>query len=227
MVATPTRDRLNTIFIKDIGNRDLEEDGSIRVQRLNVGFSRAKECMHFVLSKPVAEFKDEIGNAIKHYSKTLEDIKKGPDVSDVDPKSPKEKEVLQWIRETEFYVTNSDNIELKAQFSVGDYLKQISPFYQHPSYKSDFLLTYKDRDNHYYQIIIEYDGFEHHFRNKDEVNELNYQYYYTDEDVYREKVLESYGYLFLRINKFNLGANPVQTLSNRLKQLTQKKSLRI
>ena len=55
-----------------------------------------------------------------------------------------------------------------------------------------------------------------------EVNELNYQYYYTDEDVYREKVLESYGYLFLRINKFNLGANPVQTLSNRLKQLTQK-----
>ena len=92
--------------------------------------------------------------------------------------------------------------------------------------KTDFLLTYKDKEDSYHKIIIEYDGFEHHFRNKGEVNEFNYEHYYNDDDVYREKVLENYGYIFLRINRFNLGTNPIETLSQRLTQLTQKKSLK-
>ena len=37
----------------------------------------------------------------------------------------------------------------------------------------------------------------------------------------RQKVLESYGYKFLRINKFNSGLNPVETLDKRLKELTK------
>ena len=32
-------------------------------------------------------------------------------------------------------------------------------------------------------------------------------------------VIESYGYKFLRINRFNLGEDPVSTLSERLKRL--------
>jgi hypothetical protein len=37
-------------------NVDFESDGRIRVQRLNVGFSRTKECMHFVLSRDLSEY---------------------------------------------------------------------------------------------------------------------------------------------------------------------------
>ena len=227
MVVTPLKDNLNTIFIKSLANRDLEENPHMKVARLNVGFSRAKECMHFVLSKPVMEYTDEIGNAIKHYYRKLEDIKKGPDVDDVDKNSPMEAKVLSWIRETSFYNNNSENIDLQAQFPVGEYLKQIEKYYTHPKYKTDFLLSYKDNEEKYHQIIIEYDGFEYHFRNKEMVNELNYNHYYNEDDVYREKVLESYGYSFLRINRFNLGKEPVQTLNERLEKIVQKKSLQV
>jgi len=51
MVATEESDRLYGVFISDLSKQDLEEQGTIKAQRLNVGFSRAKECMHFVLSK--------------------------------------------------------------------------------------------------------------------------------------------------------------------------------
>ncbi len=39
----------------------------------------------------------------------------------------------------------------------------------HFSYKVDFLLIFEDRN-----IVIEYDGFEEHFVNRDEVDESNY-----------------------------------------------------
>ena len=60
---------------------------------------------------------------------------------------------------------------------------------------------YKDVTHRDHKIIIEYDGFREHFKDIDEINEFNYQDYYTDSDVYRQKVLESYGYKFLRVNK--------------------------
>ena len=41
----------------------------------------------------------------------------------------------------------------------------------------------------------------------------------TDEDIYREKVLESYGYKFMRINRFNVGEDPIQTLDKRIASL--------
>ena len=56
MVATKNVDRLWGVFIKDLSSVDVEEEGKIKAQRLNVGLSRAKECMHFVISKPVEEF---------------------------------------------------------------------------------------------------------------------------------------------------------------------------
>jgi hypothetical protein len=47
--------------------------------------------------------------------------------------------------------------------------------------------------------------------------------YHTEQHVYREKVLESYGYKFLRINRFNVGKDPVETLSRRIEALVKKK----
>jgi very-short-patch-repair endonuclease/ribosomal protein S27AE len=100
-------------------------------------------------------------------------------------------------------------------------LKQLDKTYNHPKYKIDFLLVYKDETHKEHKIVIEYDGFKEHFKDADEVNEFNYQDYYSDSDIYREKVLESYGYRFLRVNKFNIGSNPIATLNERIISLVK------
>jgi very-short-patch-repair endonuclease len=43
-----------------------------------------------------------------------------------------------------------------------------------------------------------------------------------DDDIYRQKVLEGYGYKFLRINRFNIGDDPIETLDSRLQNLVKK-----
>lgn len=219
MVANENSDRLWGVFIKDFNSVDNEEDGKIKVQRLNVGFSRAKETVHFVLSKPLDKFSGSIGDALRHYFFILGEAKKEHDVSEVDQNSKMEPRVLKWFYDTEFWKNNNENIEFFPQFEIGKYLKQLDRTYKHPNYKVDFLLVYKDEKQNENKVIIEYDGFTEHFTDIDLVNEFNYSEYYSENDVYRQKVLESYGYKFLRINKFNVGLNPVVTLDERISNL--------
>ena len=219
MVATEEDDHLWGVFIKDLSDVDIEEDGKIKAQRLNVGFSRAKENMHFVLSKPIEKYNGSIGEALRHYLFILNEAKKERSVSEVDKKSKMEPEVMNWFYQTDFWKKNKENIEFIPQFELGKYLKQIDKTYNHPKYKVDFLLVYKDESHKEHKIIIEYDGFREHFRDVDEINEFNYKDYCIDADIYREKVLEGYGYKFLRINKFNIGSNPISTLNERIGNL--------
>ena len=65
-------------------------------------------------------------------------------------------------------------------------------------------------------MIVEYDGFEYHFNNLSEVNEFNYEHFYNEGDIERQLILESYGFPFLRFNRFNLGLSPVDTISEKL-----------
>ena len=224
MVASPVSDKLWGIFIKDRTSVDLEEGGQIKLQRLNVGFSRAKERMHFFFSKPIEDYTGSIGEAIQHYRRTLEEAKKLPDSSSTDPRSPMEKKVLHWIQDTHFFKANRASIEIQPQFPAGEYIKQLDKRYSHPAYVVDFLFVYTDDDKKEHKIIIEYDGFESHFADHALVNEFNYGEYHTEQHVYREKVLESYGYKFLRINRFNVGKDPVETLSGRIEALVKKKT---
>ncbi len=219
MVATEEDDHLWGVFIKNLNDVDIEEDGKIKVQRLNVGLSRAKECMHFVLSKPLEKYSGSIGEALRHYFFILNEAKKERSVSEVDEKSKMEPEVMNWFYQTEFWKKNKENIAFIPQFELGKYLKQLDKTYNHPNYKVDFLLVYKDELHREHKIIIEYDGFREHFKEVDEINEFNYQDFMTDKDVYREKVLEGYGYRFLRINKFNIGNDPIKTLNDRIENL--------
>lgn len=216
MVATREKDRLNWIFLKDFSSISDEVDGTIKSQRLNVGFSRAKETIHFVLSKPIEEFSGELKNALSHYRNELEEGKKKI-IGKTDKKSGMEHKVQHYFYETEFYKENKENIEFIPQFELGKYLRQLDKTYRHPDYKVDFLLIFEDQ-----KIIIEYDGFKEHFVNRDEVNEANYSFYMKDDDIYRQKVLEGYGYKFLRINRFNTGDDPIETLNNRLQNLVKK-----
>ena len=133
-----------------------------------------------------------------------------------------EPEVMHWFYQSDFWKKNKENITFIPQFELGKYLKQLDKTYNHPNYKIDFLLVYKDERHREHKIVIEYDGFEH-FKEIDEINEFNYQDYMKDEDVYRQKVLEDYGYKFLRINKFNIGIDPIKTLNNRIENLIKGK----
>lgn len=224
MVANPASDKLWGIFIKDRKSVDLEEGGQIKLQRLNVGFSRAKERMHFFLSKPIADFSGSIGEALRHYHRTREEAKQLPDASSTDARSPMEPKVLDWLQDTAFFKSNRAAIELHTQFPLGEYLKQLDKRYTHPAYVVDFLLMYTEPTGKQHKIAIEYDGFEFHFQDHSRVNDLTYDQYYTEQHVYREKVLESYGYNFLRINRFNLGKDPAETLHKRLEGIVKKKT---
>jgi hypothetical protein len=218
MVANKHSDKLWGVFIKDLNSVDIEEDGQIKAQRLNVGLSRAKETMHFVLSKPLDEFNGSIGAALRYYSFILEEAKKEKNIDSVDTRSAMEPEVLNWFYQTKFWNQYKDTIQFNPQFEIGKYLKQLDKTYTHPEYKVDFLIIFKDK-NIEHKIIIEYDGFLEHFVDIENVNELNYENYYSDDDIYRQKVLESYGYRFIRINRFNSGKNPVDTLDERINKL--------
>jgi hypothetical protein len=224
MVADGSSDRLWGVFPRDLQRLDVEDEGNLKAQRLNVGFSRAKETMHFVLSKPIEDFKGAIGEALRHYANELEAAQKLPTSRDVDQRSPQEPKVLEWLKSTRFFQDHQDKLELKAQFPIGEYLKQLDPSYEHPKYCVDFLLLYRSNSERLIQIIIEYDGFEEHFKSHPDVSSWNYGHYYSAEDLEREKILESYGYKFIRINRFNVGTDPVFTLNQRLTNVVEEKS---
>lgn len=109
------------------------------------------------------------------------------------------------------------------QFELGKYLKQLDKSYVHPAYRVDFLLIYCDEESKEQKIIIEYDGFIEHFGNNEGVNATNYTSYYSADDVYRQQVLEGYGYKFIRLNRFNLGDNPIATIDEQLHEILKKK----
>jgi Mrp family chromosome partitioning ATPase/very-short-patch-repair endonuclease len=218
MVATAKHDVLNFVFPVELKDAQDSVEEKLKVQRLNVGFSRAEEMIWFVLSKPIAEFRGSIGRALNHYNNLL--LGGEVEADRTDPKSPMEMRVLDWLRKTPFYQQHRDDIEILPQFPIGNYLRQLDPTYQHPSWRVDFLVTVNTAKGTAH-IVVEYDGFEHHFQKGKFVNAGNHERYLVEADVERQLTLESYGYRFLRINRFNLGKDPIQTLSDRLSHLVE------
>lgn len=219
MVATRAVDRLNYIFPKDLRVSEEELDGKLKFQRLNVGFSRGKEKLIFVVSKPLEEFSGSARQALLHYRDALDGAMQGPSSDDVDQSSPMEAMVLEWLKSTAFVTSHQGNLEIVPQFELGKYLKSLDAGYSHPAYKVDFLLRLTIPNGTVVQAVIEYDGFEYHFDSRDGVDALNWRSYLSAADVERECVLESYGYKILRINRFNVGRDPVSELDRRLQKL--------
>ena len=218
LVANRQADTLNYIFPRELKISEDEVDGNLKFQRLNVGFSRGKEKLVFVHSKPIDEYSGSIKRVLQHYSEVLKSAKAMPDQGDVDLNSPMEAQVLEWLKATSFVTRNADNIEIIPQFELGSYLKTLNPTYNHPAYKVDFLVRLSTEDG-LHHAVIEYDGFEFHFDDRANVNAGNWQSYLTAGDVERECVLESFGYKMLRINRFNAGRDPIETLDQRLNSM--------
>jgi hypothetical protein len=219
MVASPRSDRLSYIFPKSLEEAD-EVDHVLRLQRLNVGFSRAKEAIHIFHTLPLDEIRGAIGQALRHFKAQLDRAIAGPSREDTDPASPMEAHVLEWLEQTSFRQRMGENMEILPQFNLGAYLRQLDPSYRHPSYRVDFLINLIAPARPI-SIIVEYDGFKEHFTKLDEIDAGNYGEYYRPEDLERQKILEGYGYRFLRINRFNIGQDPVKTLDERLTRLAK------
>lgn len=67
----------------------------------------------------------------------------------------------------------------------------------------DFLLTLSAKGKNR-SLIVEYDGVEYHTKNPELVTAHNFSQEYIEYDIDRQHNLESYGYRFLRVNKFTL-----------------------
>ena len=208
-----TKTSISTVLGRTFDMSYMDPENNLRLQRLNVGMSRAKEKITFVLSKDLTDFSGNALLILNHYKQQTENSKKIPNLDKLE--SPMEKQVLSWIQQTSFYNQFKDNIELIPQFDVGKYLKMLNTMYEHPRYRCDFLMTFNN-DGQSKRLIIEYDGFEYHFKTDNDINKFNYKSYYTDKDIERERILESYGFPFMRLNKFNITKEPVEYISKEL-----------
>ncbi len=201
---------------KKYGNTDLRNiypviDGradtirSLKMQRLNVGFSRPKNTMIIIHSMPIDNYSNtRLGDTLKHYTKLLEESSKSDFfIEDTAVfESPAEENLYKLLCNTDFVKKHRKHVKIVPQFKIGEYIKtEYSKLM--PKYRVDFLLTYS-KGGKEQTLILEYDGVEYHTKNPDVVTKYNFSQEYLDYDIGRQIELESYGYRFLRINKFNL-----------------------
>jgi hypothetical protein len=212
-----SRDYIFYSLISNASSDDLEYALPEYHDQLCIGFSRASEVVHFVLSKPVEEFQGPLGDMLAHFQARLSAGNvRSNSVNDV--LMAAESTFPQYFQATAFYKKHKDQAELVSQFSLGDLMRELSPKAAYPSYKVDFLIAYGS-----HRIVVSFDEFKPQFTNQQSSKELqaNYQ---TATDVYNQKLLEGYGYTFLRINKFNLGSKPSDVLDRLLTRAISKPS---
>jgi len=112
--------------------------------------------------------------------------------------------------------------KIVAQFPIGKFIEETLHRYI-PKYRVDFLMTLSDGGKEK-SLILEYDGLEYHTKNPEIVTAHSFSQEYLDYDIERQLELESYGYNFLRINKFTLmPSNKTQTKIDVLNSLLAKK----
>ncbi len=116
--------------------------------------------------------------------------------------SPPEKDLYNLLISTNFVKTHKEHVKIIPQFKIGEYIKA-EYAKQIPKYRVDFLMTFS-KGGKEQALILEYDGVEYHTKNPDIVTKHNFSQEYLDYDVCRQIEFESYGYRFLRLNKFNL-----------------------
>lgn len=173
-------------------------------QRLLAGFSSAGAVAHYVMSKPLDMYTGELKNVLSYHQQLLSAGVSKKTASTADILLAAESLVPQYFYATKFYKKYTDRARFITQFSLGELMKSLSPHYRHPAYKVDFMVVFDDQ-----RIIITYDEFKENFMATDKNSKDTYL---DGAEVYNQKELEGYGYTFLRLNKFNLGVKPVETL---------------
>ena len=215
MVATREEDNLWWVFIKDLASVNDEENWILKSQRLNVWFSRPKESIVFVLSKPIDEFSGEIRKTLNHFWEERENNLKNSDfVKDIEDS---DYSILKQLSQTDFYKEHKDSLKIIPNFDLSSYLKQLDPYYNHPNYKQDFFIVYTNEKWKETKIIFEYDDL------NSDIEIWDSDLYVSENDIYMEKVLESYWYKFIRLNEFSLWNDKVDVLNQKMKMLIWEK----
>jgi very-short-patch-repair endonuclease len=152
---------------------------------------------------PISEYsKTRLGDALKLYKNLREKAVDNYIEDESIFESPAEKKLYNLLIQTELYRNNRDKIRLIAQFPIGEYITNEYRRYI-PKYRVDFLMIFSANGKEQ-SLILEYDGVEFHTKDPDIVTKHNFPQQYLEYDLQRQLELESYGYHFLRINKFNL-----------------------
>jgi hypothetical protein len=231
------RDTVYYSFVQDkaIDNADLrqiyptvggtaDDIRKLKMQRLNVGFSRACNSMVFVHSMDLGDYSDtRLGDALRHYRELADQNRDHYVVDESVFDSPAERNLYAQIVQTPFFQENREHLHLIAQFEIGRYIRR--EFHKHiPNYRTDFLLTY-GRGGREQSLILEYDGLEYHTKDPAKVRSAqSFDREYLEYDIERQVELESYGYRFLRIHKFSLlpteqDPTPIAVLDRKLREV--------
>ena len=132
---------------------------SLKMQRLNVGFSRAKDTMVFVHSMPVNKYgRTRLSDALKHYDKLLNESKKNDFFVEDQAifESPAEKDLYNLLISTNFVKTHREHVKIIPQFKIGEYIRA-EYARQIPKYRVDFLMTFS-KGGKEQTLILGYDG---------------------------------------------------------------------
>ena len=116
-VESPNNKAKTSYVLGSKFDNDMDPEQNLRLQRLNVGMSRAKEKMTFLISQEITDFSGNGLMILNHYKEQLALAKELPQPSETE--SPMEAKLLRWITQTSFYQRHSSEIEIKAQFDVG------------------------------------------------------------------------------------------------------------
>ncbi len=202
MVERENEDILKSIFLLQFGNLDNDESNSRNVTRLNVGFSRAKDTVRFVLSKQPENIRGEVGNALRHFKSALEQL-----TVNESPSNEKEVLMLNYIKKTPFYIERQGEIELVPNFDIHQYIKQLDNRAEKHLFKSYVLMKIKNSYVKPITAIIEYDLFDESLIASMTEKSI-YDSRFVENDIEKRKTIESYGYPFFRVNKFLMDVDP-------------------
>lgn len=211
MVATAEYDHLTYVM-----PATKDSQSSVTAQRLITGLSRATTSVHFVISKPVSKFEGAAGDVLHHYETIIAAGSGKSSTASTDLLLAADSLLPHYFHSTKFYKKHSDKVRLLNKFSLGDLIRPLVPKYRHPAYKVDFMVTLGDE-----RIIITFDEFKEKFLSHESKDVANYL---SPQELYAQKTLEEYGYHILRLNKYNLGPRPVDTLDKLLAESVKKVS---
>ena len=111
---------------------------NLRMQRLNVGFSRAKDKMVFVHSMDISEYKDtRLGDALGHYQELISQAQDHFIADTAIFDSPAEERLYSLLTQTDFFSEHKDNLKVIAQFEIGKYIREEFKRFI-PNYRVDF-----------------------------------------------------------------------------------------
>lgn len=186
--------------------------GDTRSHRLLAGFSGGRQTAHFVHSMPIESYSGALGETLKFYNNRVHGAVSVKGGAATDVLLAAETNIDRAVEKTNFVKKYEDRMSFLTKYPFGNYIKPLSPDYQKPLYKMYFLVEVDARP-----IVIEFDDFRERFLQ----NTKEDTPYLSPQDIYGYKLLEGYGYRFLRLNKFNIGSDPVRTLDTYLNDLVR------